>query len=300
MEIIETVQELKSALERAKSGKPQRTVGFVPTMGYLHAGHESLLDRARAENDLVVLSIFVNPLQFGPNEDFARYPRDPERDRNVAERAGVDIVFMPSPEEMYPREPAVRVTVGDMAGRLCGKSRPGHFDGVATVLAKLFHLVKPDRAYFGMKDAQQVAVVRRLAEDLNFPLDIVACPTVREPDGLAMSSRNVYLSEEERQQAVVLSRALAQAERELADERITAAELENRLADLVREAPLADIDYVSALSYPSLLPLDGPIWPSLERTGDRQLIVALAVRFGKTRLIDNRVFWKTEGELHHV
>jgi len=300
MEVIRSVRDLKAALRRLKTGRPDATVGFVPTMGDLHAGHASLIERARRENDLVVLSVFVNPLQFGPNEDYERYPRDAARDEAIARNAGVDVLFMPPVAEMYPREPAVRVRVGRLADRLCGASRPGHFDGVATVLTKLFHLVAPDRAYFGMKDAQQVAVVRRLAEDFNFPLEIVACPTVREPDGLAMSSRNVYLSPDERRQAVVLSQALELAGRMLGAGDPAAGELEEALARKIREAPLADIDYVSVLTYPSLLALEGPVWRALEETEDRELIVALAVRFGKTRLIDNRVFWKTEGELRHV
>lgn len=300
MEVILTARELKQTLERLKARRPGAEVGFVPTMGFLHAGHVSLLERARRENGITVLSIFVNPLQFGPNEDYDRYPRDPARDEEAARKAGVDVLFMPDAGEMYPREPSVKVTVGGMADRLCGASRPGHFDGVATVLTKLFHLVSPDRAYFGMKDAQQVAVVRRLVEDFNFPLEIVACPTVREEDGLALSSRNVYLAPEEREQAVVLSRALDLAERKLAEDGLTAEALERLLAERIREAPLADIDYASVLSYPSLSPLHGPLWQALEGTGDRELIVALAVRFGKTRLIDNRVFWKTEGELRHV
>jgi len=300
MDVIQSVRELQPALRRLKAEKPDATVGFVPTMGYLHAGHVSLIERARRENGITVLSVFVNPLQFGPNEDYERYPRDPARDEAIAREAGVDVLFMPSAGDMYPREPMVRVKVGAMADRLCGASRPGHFDGVATVLTKLFHLVAPDRAYFGMKDAQQVAVVRRLVDDFNFPLEIVACPTVREADGLAMSSRNVYLSPEERKQAVILSRALDLAERLLTDDGMTARELELQLARKIREAPLADIDYVSVLSYPSLLPLEGPVWRALGDSGDRELIVALAVRFGKTRLIDNRVFWKTEGEMRHV
>lgn len=300
MQIIQSVRELKPALDRLKAARPGAKVGFVPTMGYLHAGHVSLIERARRENGIVVLSVFVNPLQFGPNEDFDRYPRDPERDAATAREAGVDVLFMPAVADLYPREPALKVTVGEMAGRLCGASRPGHFDGVATVLTILFHLVAPDRAYFGMKDAQQVAVVRRLAEDFHFPLQIVPCPTVREADGLAMSSRNVYLSAEERKQAVVLSRALDLAERELAKDGVTAPELERLLARRIREAPLADIEYVSVLAYPSLAPLSGPLWPALAAAGERELIVALAVRFGQTRLIDNRVFWKTEGVLHHV
>lgn len=191
---IESIGEMIKEREKLDG----KSVGLVPTMGYLHEGHLSLVEAAKQECDVVVMSIFVNPLQFGPEEDFDRYPRDLERDQRLAREHGVDILFVPQAEEMYPKKPAATVKVTGITEVLCGKSRPGHFDGVATVVMKLFQLVRPRRAYFGQKDAQQVAVIHRMAEDLNVPVEIVACPIVREKDGLAMSSRNVYLTEEER------------------------------------------------------------------------------------------------------
>ena len=299
MRIIERIDELRSAVRelRSQAGMKNNQVGFVPTMGYLHRGHVSLLKQAKADNGIVVLSIFVNPMQFGPSEDFDRYPRDPERDLQNAREAGVDIVFMPSVREMYPNYPlALKVTVGEAAERLCGASRPGHFDGVATVVLKLFQIVQPDRAYFGMKDAQQVAVIKQLVRDFNVPVDIVACPTEREPDGLALSSRNVYLSDAERRQAVILSRALDAASRIMEEGETDAVQLEESLKRVIDEMPLAVIDYVSVLSYPSLQPLESGISinKALGKTGDKEIIAALAVKFGRTRLIDNRIFTISE------
>lgn len=262
-------------------------------MGYLHEGHKSLLDRARAENETVVLSVFVNPLQFGPNEDFDRYPRDPERDAAIARAAGADILFMPSVEEMYPQYPLdTKIVVGSTAKPLCGASRPGHFDGVAAVVLKLFNIVQPDRAYFGIKDAQQVAVIQQLVRDFNVPVEIVPCATIREEDGLAKSSRNVYLTEEERKQAVALHQALNQAEQAIKDSLVSAGELERIVRDTVAQYPLAVIDYVSVLSFPSLRRLNDSlsVQEALEDHADREIIVALAVKFGRTRLIDNRLF----------
>lgn len=210
MIVVTTIKEMQQKMiEYRKQGK---TIGFVPTMGYLHEGHVTLLKEARKENDIVVLSVFVNPLQFGPNEDFDRYPRDIVRDEQIAKDAGVDVLFYPAVAEMYPRPLSVQVVVKERVDVLCGKSRPGHFDGVATVLTKLFHIVMPTRAYFGMKDAQQVAVVDGLIRDFHFPIELVAVPTVREADGLAKSSRNVYLSEEERKEAPALYAALKKSE----------------------------------------------------------------------------------------
>lgn len=296
MIVCRTIADIRRRLNEARSanwrerGEPI-TVGLVPTMGYLHDGHASLLKRAREECDIVVLSIFVNPIQFGPNEDFDRYPRDEERDLRIAEANGVDFVLLPSVEEMYPapaRNSLTIVRVSGVSESLCGASRPGHFDGVATVVSKLFHIVSPERAYFGMKDAQQVAVIRQMVRDLNFPVEIVACPTLREPDGLALSSRNVYLNPEERAQAVVLSQALSRIDGWLA-EGVGAFELRNRLADEIRRAPLADIDYVEVRRYPTLEPAD-------DELAEGEYIAALAVRFGRTRLIDNRVFHVRKGE----
>ena len=206
MKVVNTITELEELIKHEKS--QHHSIGLVPTMGFLHEGHRALLKRARQENEIIVLSVFVNPLQFGPNEDLANYPRDFDRDQKVAEEVGVDILFHPSVQEMYPNELSVTMQVHKRTNVLCGKSRPGHFDGVATVLTKLFHLVQPNKVYFGKKDAQQVAVVDSLVNDLNFPLEIVAVDTVREHDGLAKSSRNVYLTEKERAEAPILYRSL--------------------------------------------------------------------------------------------
>ncbi|MFC0214819.1 pantoate--beta-alanine ligase [Paenibacillus chartarius] len=286
MEVIQTIQELRSQLSpRREQG---RTIGFVPTMGYLHEGHRSLLERAREQSDVVVLSIFVNPLQFGPTEDFSRYPRDTQRDLAIADAAGADLVFLPSVAEMYPTHPPrTTVTVnGPVTSILDAVSRPGHFDGVATVVSKLFHIVEPDFAYFGMKDAQQVAVIRQMVDDLNFRVTIVPCPTVREEDGLAKSSRNVYLSAEERAQAVVLSQALRLAQDYVNNSKdaIDIAGLKQLIASHIRTAPLAVIDYAEAVTFPGFEPVD-----SWSPNGGSDLIVALAVKFGATRLIDNTI-----------
>ncbi|TVY11649.1 pantoate--beta-alanine ligase [Paenibacillus cremeus] len=285
MMIIKSISELRQAIKQKRAELPKATVGFVPTMGYLHRGHASLLERARKECSIVVLSIFVNPLQFGPNEDFERYPRDVERDLAIAKSAGADIVFFPQVSEMYPKPTKTIVGVSGVTERLCGASRPGHFDGVATVVTKLFNIVLPDFAYFGMKDAQQVAVIEQMVYDLNIPLTIVPCETLREDDGLAMSSRNVYLSDEERQQAIVLSRALSDAEQALEAQQgaITVEQLRTVVTDRIASAPLAVIDYADILTYPALEPMDQI------REGER-FIIALAVKFGRTRLIDNRIY----------
>jgi len=286
MRIIETIAELRAAVADWRRLHPGGTVGFVPTMGYLHEGHASLIRRSSAENGLTVVSVFVNPLQFGPNEDFDRYPRDPERDRQVSEAAGADLLFMPSVNEMYPRRTATRVQISGLTDRLCGASRPGHFDGVGTVVAKLLHIVMPDNAYFGMKDAQQVAVIERMVFDLNFPVRIVPCETVREPDGLAMSSRNVYLNEEERRQAVILYETLKLAEEKFAEPGMTPRKLKALMHEHIRRAPLAVTDYAEVLTWPDLEP---PADMPFDRmpAGSR-FIAALAVKFGRTRLIDNR------------
>lgn len=289
--VIRRIAELRGEISAWRRSQPDGgRVGLVPTMGYLHAGHASLIARSSGENGLTVLSIFVNPLQFGPNEDFDRYPRDEARDLAMAEEAGADLVFMPSVEEMYPQPMRTIVTVSGLTERLCGASRPGHFDGVATVVAKLLHIVQPDSAYFGLKDAQQVAVLERMAHDLQFPVDIVPCPIVREPDGLALSSRNVYLNEEERKQALILSRTLAQVPGWIEDG-MTEAELVVRARGRIRTQPLADIEYVEAVTFPDLQPLQGgrPLRESRE-----PLLVALAVRFGSTRLIDNVLLFPAE------
>ena len=287
MRIIETIAKLRAAIAEWRRGNPGGTVGFVPTMGYLHDGHASLIRRSAAENGLTVVSVFVNPLQFGPNEDFDRYPRDPERDRRVAKAAGCDLLFAPAVTEMYPRPAAARVVIRELTDRLCGASRPGHFDGVGTVVTKLLHIVMPDSAYFGMKDAQQVAVIERMVEDLNFPVRIVPCETVREPDGLAMSSRNVYLNAEERRQAVILHETLKLAEEIFAEPGMTPGRLMAAMREHIRRAPLADTDYAEVLTWPDLQPPEEK--PFGEMPPGNRFIAALAVRFGRTRLIDNRL-----------
>ncbi|WP_276351551.1 pantoate--beta-alanine ligase [Cohnella caldifontis] len=289
--VVRQIAELReeiAAYRRAHAASAQ--VGLVPTMGYLHEGHASLIRRSAEENGLTVLSIFVNPIQFGPNEDFDRYPRDEERDLKVAAEAGANLVFLPSVTEMYPDKPRTTVSVSGVTERLCGASRPGHFDGVATVVSKLFHIVQPDRAYFGLKDAQQVSVIARMTEDLNFPVDIVPCPIVREQDGLALSSRNVYLNPEERRQALILSQTLSQVAGWIEDG-MSEAELTVRIRGRIRSQPLADIEYVEVATYPELghPPADRPLRESRE-----PLLVALAVRFGKTRLIDNVLLFPSE------
>ena len=283
MKTVTTVKDLRAFLRPLRD----RRIGLVPTMGYLHEGHVSLIRKAREECDVVVLSVFVNPLQFGPGEDYERYPRDLERDAKIAEQAGVDFLFAPSVEEMYPQTPLTKVTVSQLTDRLCGASRPGHFDGVATVVTKLFHIVEPDRAYFGMKDAQQVAVVEQMVRDLHFPVTVVPCPTVREKDGLAVSSRNVYLSEEERKQATVLSAGLREvAEKVKRGEMTRASQAIEYLKRRISSKPLARIDYVDVLAYPELTPV--------EELKGRRVIVAVAVRFGSIRLIDNTILDEKE------
>ncbi|WP_448592209.1 pantoate--beta-alanine ligase [Thermoflexus hugenholtzii] len=273
MRVVHTIAEAR-AVRRALPG----TWGFVPTMGYLHEGHLSLVRRARAENDRVAVSIFVNPTQFGPHEDYARYPRDLERDLRLLEPLGVDLVFVPSVEEMYPPGFQTWVIVEEVSRPLEGASRPGHFRGVATVVAKLFNILQPDRAYFGQKDAQQTVVIRRMVQDLNIPVEIVICPTVREPDGLAMSSRNTYLSPEERRAATVLFRALQAAKARYEAGERDAERLREAMREVIRAEPLARIDYVSVAHPETLQELEQVEGPAL---------LSLAVYIGTTRLIDN-------------
>ena len=273
MEVAATIERMR-ALRRAMRGD----VGLVPTMGYLHEGHLSLVRAARTQNDHVVVSIFVNPTQFGPGEDFERYPRDPERDVTFLRDEGVDVVFMPSVEEMYPQGRATFIDVAGVTDVLEGAHRPGHFRGVTTVVAMLFNIVQPRRAYFGRKDAQQLVVVRTLVRDLHLDLDIVAMPIVREPDGLAMSSRNAYLSPDERSAALVLSRALRLAEERFAAGERDAECLRVAIRELIAQEPLARVDYVSVTDPNTLRELERIDGPAL---------VSLAVRSGRTRLIDN-------------
>ena len=277
MKVITTIKELQQVIQRTK--KQQNTIGFVPTMGFLHEGHCALLKQARNENDIVVLSIFVNPLQFGPTEDLDRYPRDFDQDQKVAEKIGVDYLFHPSVSEMYPYEPSVTLTVNKRTDVLCGASRPGHFDGVATVLTKLFHIVQPDKVYFGKKDAQQVAVVHGLVTDFNFPLEIITVDTVREEDGLAKSSRNVYLTAQERVQAPILYQSLQKAVEMIHDGETDPNRLISSIEDMIRTETSGEIDYISILSYPQL--------EKVERITENDIIIAIAVKFSKARLIDN-------------
>jgi pantoate--beta-alanine ligase len=273
MKVISTVAEFKEVRR-----KIQGTVGFVPTMGYLHAGHLFLARRAKTENDVSVVSIFVNPTQFGPKEDFARYPRDPERDLALLERERTDLVLMPRVEEMYPPGISTWVDVENVTKTLEGAARPGHFRGVATVVAKLFNIVEPAKAYFGQKDAQQVVVIKKMVTDLNMNLEVVVVPTQREPDGLAMSSRNVYLNPEERQAAVVLWRSMNLAKGLWQKGERDAEKLRNEMVALIKEEPLARIDYVS-MADPRTLDELSQIKGSA--------LVSMAVYVGKTRLIDN-------------
>ncbi|HJC50322.1 MAG TPA: pantoate--beta-alanine ligase [Candidatus Anaerostipes avistercoris] len=275
MKIVETINEVR---ERVKEWKKQGlTIGLVPTMGYLHEGHQSLMDAARKENDKVVVSIFVNPMQFGPTEDLAEYPRDLDHDAKVCENAGVDLVFHPEPEEMYEPDFCSFVDMTGLTEGLCGKTRPIHFCGVCTVVNKLFNIVQPDRAYFGQKDGQQLAVVRRMVRDLNMDIEIVGCPIVREEDGLAKSSRNTYLSPEERKAALILSKTIALGE-ELAKTEKDAGKVVAAMKENIETEPLAKIDYVEAVDAVSMAPVN---------TLEGECMLAVAVYIGKTRLIDN-------------
>ncbi len=278
MEVCRTVGEVRAAVRRHRERGAK--IGFVPTMGYFHEGHLSLMRRARAECGAVVVSIFVNPLQFGPREDLAEYPRDLERDLRMAREVGVDVVFTPADEEMYPPGYCTYVEVLGLTEKLCGLSRPGHFRGVTTVVAKLFNIVQPDVAYFGQKDAQQAVVIQRMVRDLNMPLEVVVLPTVREADGLAMSSRNVYLSPEERQAALVIPRSLARAVEAVKGGERNVAVLREMVRGMIAAEPRAQIDYVEIYGWPDLEPLTV--------LTDRALL-AVAVRFGRARLIDNVV-----------
>lgn len=280
-----TVAGMKAAAAELRARG--RTIGLVPTMGYLHEGHLSLVRECRKRANVTVASIFVNPLQFGPQEDFRRYPRDPERDASLLEEEGVDILFLPADGEMYPEGYRTSIEVAGLQDKLCGRSRPGHFKGVATVVLKLFNIVRPDYAFFGQKDAQQVVVLRRMAEDLNMDVEIRALPIIREPDGLAMSSRNTYLSSEERRAALVLSRSLEEARRTFKNGERAASQIRERLLSTIASEHLARIDYAEVVDPSSLEPV--------ERIEGRA-IVALAVYIGKTRLIDNTILDATGDE----
>jgi pantoate--beta-alanine ligase len=275
MKVVETI-----ALMKAERGKLAGSVGFVPTMGYLHQGHLELVRHARTETLTVIASIFVNPSQFGPQEDFTAYPRDPERDLALLEKEGVGLVFMPDTQEIYPKGFSSWVTLEGITQRLEGESRPGHFRGVTTVVAKLLNIVQPDRAYFGQKDAQQLAVIRKMVSELSMNLEVVAVPTVREPDGLAMSSRNTNLSPEERKASLVLWKALCLARGHWENGERDASRLRQEMTSLIEREPFATIDYVSIANPETLEELAEIAAPSL---------VSLAVRIGGTRLIDNTI-----------
>lgn len=285
MNLTTTLPQLR--LARAQLRQP---VGFVPTMGYLHDGHLSLARRARAECASVVASIFVNPTQFGPNEDLSKYPRNLARDLELLKAVGVDLVWTPDPETMYPSGFQTWVSVDELTLPLEGSMRPGHFRGVTTVVAKLFNAVQPQKAYFGQKDAQQAAVIRRMALDLNFPIEIITCPIVREADGLAMSSRNVYLSPAERQAAVVLWRALTLAQAAFAAGERQAEALRQRVCQEIAAESLAQLQYVSCAQADSLAEIENFI--------DGRALLSLAVYFGRTRLIDNVILEGTDAADH--
>ncbi len=275
MKIVGTVKEVR---EQVKEWKKQGlSVGFVPTMGYLHEGHKSLMDAARKGNDKVVVSIFVNPMQFGPTEDLATYPRDLDHDAALCESAGVDLIFHPEAEEMYEKDFCSFVDMTGLTEGLCGKARPIHFRGVCTVVNKLFNIVTPDHAYFGQKDGQQLAVIKRMVRDLNMDIEIVGCPIIREEDGLAKSSRNTYLSSEERKAALILSKTVALG-KELAKTEKDANKVVEAMKKNIETEPLAKIDYVEAVDALSMAPVE-----KLEGT----CMLAMAVYIGKTRLIDN-------------
>lgn len=276
MRVITTIKEMQNTMLLAKKGG--QSIGYVPTMGFLHEGHLSLMEIAREENDIVVISIFVNPLQFGPTEDLSSYPRDFERDKELAQKQEVDYIFYPSVEEMYPHPSSVTVKVNERTDVLCGKSRPGHFDGVATVLTKLFHIVQPKKAYFGTKDAQQVAVVEGLVNDFHFPVKIIPVATVREEDGLAKSSRNVNLLPKEREQAPNLYQSLLRAKEMILKGERNPQKVVSFITEMITEKTDGKIDYIEIYSYPMLKEIT-------ELQG--KFIIALAVKFSKVRLIDN-------------
>ncbi|WP_449620242.1 pantoate--beta-alanine ligase [Robertmurraya sp. Marseille-Q9965] len=277
MNVITSIKEMQALVKEIKKDK---SIGFVPTMGYLHEGHIQLMKEARLENDIVVVSIFVNPLQFGPNEDYDSYPRDFERDQKICSSEGVDIIYHPPVEEMYPNPLSVKALVQSRTNVLCGESRPGHFDGVATVLTKLFNIVQPEKVYLGMKDAQQVAVVEGLISDFNFPIELIPVSTVREEDGLAKSSRNVRLAPEEREEAPELYRSLCLAKELLEAGERSKEVVISAMKKHINEKTTGIIDYVEIYSFPEL---------EEHEKLEGKLLIALAVKFSNARLIDNIV-----------
>ena len=276
MKVVNKIDEIRTLVKDWQS--QGLSVGLVPTMGFLHEGHKSLIVRAAKENDRVVVSDFVNPTQFGPNEDLESYPRDIDQDAALCESAGASVIFHPEPMEMYYPNATTYVVMEELSKELCGKTRPIHFRGVCTVVSKLFNIVKPDRAYFGQKDAQQLAIIKRMVRDLNFDLEIIGCPIIREADGLAKSSRNTYLSPKERQAAVILSKAVKLGEQLVADGASNTTDVISEMTALIQSEPLAKIDYVSAVDAVDITPVD---------TFAKPVLVAMAVYIGNTRLIDN-------------
>lgn len=279
MKIVSTIEEVRTQVKAWK--KEGNSIGFVPTMGYLHEGHASLIKKAREENDKVIVSIFVNPMQFGPTEDLASYPRDLEKDSKLCESIGADLIFHPEPKEMYHEGFSSFVDMSVLTQELCGLSRPVHFRGVCTVVSKLFHIVTPDRAYFGQKDAQQLAVIRHMVDDLNMDIEIVGCPIIREEDGLAKSSRNTYLSTEERKAALVLSKSIALGKQMVEDGETDTTTIVETMTKFIETEPLAKIDYVKTV--------DGLTMQQIKNV-KKPMLVAIAVYIGKTRLIDNFIW----------
>lgn len=280
MELVTTVKEVREHVNKWK--KEGLSIGLVPTMGYLHEGHKSLIDRAASENDRVIVSVFVNPIQFAPTEDLESYPRDIEADKKLCEAAGASLIFHPDVEEMYGKNFTTHVDTTGVTEELCGKSRPIHFRGVCTVVNKLFNIASPDRAYFGKKDAQQLAVIRRMVRDLNMNLEIIGCPIIREADGLAKSSRNTYLSAEERVAALVLSKSLKIGQQMLEDGETDGDKILEAMKAFINQEPLAKIDYVEMVAWDSI---------EIHHQVDGPVMIAMAVYIGKTRLIDN-IIWE--------
>lgn len=274
--IVHTINEVRQQVKEWR--QHGLTIGFVPTMGYLHEGHQSLIKKAVEQNDKVVVSVFVNPMQFAPTEDLESYPRDLQADAVLCEKTGADLIFNPEPEEMYANGFCSFVDMNGPTAELCGKSRPIHFRGVCTVVSKLFNIVTPDRAYFGQKDAQQLAVIKRMVMDLNIPIEIIGCPIIREADGLAKSSRNTYLSEEERQAALILSKTVFMGQQLVENGLTDANELKERMKKNIETEPLARIDYVEVVDFNDI---------SIRDTTSDNTLIAMAVYIGKTRLIDN-------------